>query len=157
MKVQIIGLPRSGTRWLAMLINNNYDAVALKTGKHDLPGGYPFKPVDLVLAIRKRFDHWMGSILRTPVNMPETHPEIYYDGELNPLDAVKLHARFYREWRENGHAPVVEIAYEDLLRHTRECLTDVAKAVEFGRTTTEFNNNGPDRLPEWRRTMYLEG
>lgn len=139
-----------------MLINNNFDAVALKTGKHNLPHEYQYKPVDAVLAIRKRFDHWMGSILRTPVNVPETRPEIYYDGELGLRDAVRLYKRFYTEWEDNAHAWYEQIEYADLLRNPEVCLTGIANKLGWGRTSLAWKSDGPDQIPDWRRRMYLE-
>ena len=135
-----------------MLINNNYSVTALRTNKHCTPGEYPSKPIDLVLAIWKRFDHWLNSIKRNPVNLPEMRPELFDDGELIVNRCLELWDRFYEEWI---YRDAIMIPYHDLLRNPEAALERYGGANRWHRTSNEWNNQGPDKLPEWRREMYL--
>ena len=155
--VQIVGLQRSGTNWLACLLANNYDALVLSETKHDFPSTFRFRE-DLtgVVVIYKRLDHWLNSIARFPATLPQQYPAIYHNGALDMVAAARLYDDFYTQW---GQYPrVCLVAYEDLL--DRADTMTAAIAQRFGLAPIgrkEFYDKGPqwDRMNQGKIDFYL--
>ena len=155
-QVQIIGLQRSGTRWLYQLVTNNYTVSVNRTGKHHLPGEYTHPTVEATLVIRKRFAHWLTSVERNRVNLYKMRPEMYPGDKLDIRAALDVWENFYAKWyAQDG---VVQIEYERLLRDPEATMGAVAGYLRWQRHPAQggFKVGGPDKLPEWRREMYLE-
>ena len=155
--VQIVGLQRSGTRWLSLLVANNYAVDVIKTGKHHMPGEYQHSETDATLVIWKRFDHWLCSALRTPVNLPDQRREMYDGGRLVTTRAAELYSDFYSSWVKAGN--VLMVSYSNLLADPQGVLGKIAKELGWRRQSPQgiWRPDGPDQLKDWRRDMYLEG
>ena len=138
-----------------MLVSNNYCVDVNKLNKHAMPDEADFSKADIVLAIFKRLDLWIGSALRTPTNLPEMRPEMYHDGRLVAEKAVDVYGKFYAAWAQQDN--VIAVSYADLLRDTVGVLTDLAKRLGWGlQPAHQWRLCGPDKMPEWRKEMYLE-
>jgi hypothetical protein len=155
--VQIVGLQRSGTTWLGTMVRNNYAVNCQRMGKHHMPKEYAFPTLDATLVIRKRVDHWLGSIGRQKKNLHQLRRRLYRpDGTLDKLKAHALHTEFYDAW--HAEPGVVMIEYATLLREPEMVLGEIAKRLKWQRIDgqTTFNLEGPSEVPDWRRKMYLE-
>lgn len=153
-KVQIIGLPRSGTRWLAMLVSNNFAVDVRKLDKHDFPAECHRKDGSVVLAIHKRIDHWLNSIQRNPVNLPETRPALFGNGELVPSEAVDLYNSYYGAWMDEPD--VIFVDYTALLKRPVTILEGIAALHGWGRhPAQEWNFQGPEHMSAAKRAFYL--
>ena len=104
MRVQVVGLQRSGTNWIQDLIARNFDVTMDRGFKHFLPGettnpnGHD---ADIYVVVEKRLDHWLNSVYRWPVDMPKCRPECYHkDGSLRWVRAAAIHQIFNRAWRK---------------------------------------------------------
>ena len=98
---QIIGLQRSGTRWLFRMVNHNYNVKVRNIDKHTLPGECHMHQADAMLLIRKRPEHWLGSIRRTPTDVPKMRPELYVDGALDAVAALGIALCYAPFWISN--------------------------------------------------------
>jgi hypothetical protein len=163
-RVKIVGLPRSGTRYISMLVANNYCVDVDKTGKHFTPTAWGHHPYDVALAISKRFDRWLTSTIRAGYTYDITKKRMYrqlnrsYGPHTLPglfQCAYDVYTKFYTEWAAQPN--VVSVSYEELLRSPREMLDTLADKHGWSRNPAqEWDGHGPDKMPDWRVSYYLE-
>jgi hypothetical protein len=137
-----------------MLMSNNYCVALRRPGKHNLPWEYYYNTGSVFLVIQKRIDHWLNSIYRNPVNLPEMRPKLFKGGELVIQKAVELYGDFYDAWAKE-HSVMVD--YTELLRDPIPILSGIAREHNWRRhPAQEWNFAGPDKLSDAKRAFYLD-
>jgi hypothetical protein len=129
--IQIAGLQRSGTRWVTMLLRDNFALTIRSHHKHEGPNNVYWnvspRPThtfiqDLqaesarAIVVRKHFDKWVESVNRVPGILKPLYTGItdnvgrIPEGLLH--NARELHERYYSEWREYPETAII-VQYED--------------------------------------------
>ena len=158
-RVKIFGLQRSGTKYLALLIDKNFEVSVDGHGdkslgwKHSLPkekrpdlqGPLATKdliencPGLLVLVVRKDLGKWLQSIAKNHgdlhVYRPKVAPKV---GHVDPPQAKQLWKAFHDAWEGHPGAYVEIVDYRDIILDYEAFLESLETRHGLKRTQGKF-------------------
>jgi hypothetical protein len=163
-QVYVVGLPRSGTTWLAGLIGNNFAVPQMRDKwKHHFPDNGGWEDGALFFVIAKKLPHWINSARRWKAKPPSGNPYILQkiykelgEGHVTDEKLRDLYKRFYSSWSDSGRDGVF-VLYESLLKDPSWTLRDFE--AKLGLMRLSHRRNGFSLSgPQWdahRRSYYL--